>query len=288
MKTQDILKELEFNNGTFQRKAVEQAIAAKKQIIPELLSIVEEAKQNAQELVHQGNYIAHIYAMYLLAQFRERRAYPLIVDFFSIPGEITMDLAGEVVTEDLGRILASVSHGDTSLMEELVENQDANEYARNAALIGMLILVARGEKSREEVMAYYQSLFRGKLEREPSHAWGGLVSCCTDLYPEEVLEDIEQAYEDGLVEEMFIGVNRVKEHLARSKRWVLHELRENQRRTFIGDTVKEMEWWACFRATEPRRTAKVTTKKQTKVGRNDPCPCGSGRKYKRCCGSKRR
>jgi uncharacterized protein YecA (UPF0149 family) len=21
-----------------------------------------------------------------------------------------------------------------------------------------------------------------------------------------------------------------------------------------------------------------------KVGRNDPCPCGSGRKYKQCCG----
>ena len=23
-----------------------------------------------------------------------------------------------------------------------------------------------------------------------------------------------------------------------------------------------------------------------KVGRNDPCPCGSGRKYKRCCAGK--
>ena len=21
-----------------------------------------------------------------------------------------------------------------------------------------------------------------------------------------------------------------------------------------------------------------------KIGRNDPCPCGSGKKYKRCCG----
>ncbi|MGH7981299.1 MAG: SEC-C metal-binding domain-containing protein, partial [Limisphaerales bacterium] len=21
-----------------------------------------------------------------------------------------------------------------------------------------------------------------------------------------------------------------------------------------------------------------------KVGRNDPCPCGSGKKYKNCCG----
>jgi SWIM/SEC-C metal-binding protein len=23
-----------------------------------------------------------------------------------------------------------------------------------------------------------------------------------------------------------------------------------------------------------------------KVGRNDPCPCGSGRKYKKCCGAR--
>ena len=24
--------------------------------------------------------------------------------------------------------------------------------------------------------------------------------------------------------------------------------------------------------------------KKEKVGRNDPCPCGSGKKYKNCCG----
>ena len=23
----------------------------------------------------------------------------------------------------------------------------------------------------------------------------------------------------------------------------------------------------------------------TKVGRNDPCPCGSGKKHKKCCGT---
>jgi preprotein translocase subunit SecA len=22
-----------------------------------------------------------------------------------------------------------------------------------------------------------------------------------------------------------------------------------------------------------------------KIGRNDPCPCGSGKKYKKCCGA---
>ena len=29
---------------------------------------------------------------------------------------------------------------------------------------------------------------------------------------------------------------------------------------------------------------KQPVKKGQKVGRNDPCPCGSGKKYKQCCG----
>ncbi|WP_341702117.1 YchJ family metal-binding protein [Ferrovibrio sp.] len=30
---------------------------------------------------------------------------------------------------------------------------------------------------------------------------------------------------------------------------------------------------------------KPETRRTEKVGRNDPCPCGSGRKYKKCCGA---
>jgi preprotein translocase subunit SecA len=30
--------------------------------------------------------------------------------------------------------------------------------------------------------------------------------------------------------------------------------------------------------------AQISAKKKDEVGRNDPCPCGSGKKYKKCCG----
>ncbi len=30
--------------------------------------------------------------------------------------------------------------------------------------------------------------------------------------------------------------------------------------------------------------ASGTIRKEKKIGRNDPCPCGSGKKYKKCCG----
>jgi hypothetical protein len=33
-----------------------------------------------------------------------------------------------------------------------------------------------------------------------------------------------------------------------------------------------------------RRAANPPVRSQ-KIGRNEPCPCGSGRKYKKCCGA---
>jgi len=33
------------------------------------------------------------------------------------------------------------------------------------------------------------------------------------------------------------------------------------------------------------RSMAGTIRNEAKVGRNDPCPCGSGKKFKKCCGA---
>ena len=38
-------------------------------------------------------------------------------------------------------------------------------------------------------------------------------------------------------------------------------------------------------ASHGEQTAKRPVRADKKVGRNDPCPCGSGKKYKNCCGA---
>ena len=43
-------------------------------------------------------------------------------------------------------------------------------------------MVATGQMAREDMLAYYKSLFGSDLSKEPSHFCDGLVSCCTDLY----------------------------------------------------------------------------------------------------------
>ncbi len=54
-----------------------------------------------------------VFALYLLAQFREKRAYPTILKMFSHPGDISYELVGETVSSGLQRVLASVYDGDS-------------------------------------------------------------------------------------------------------------------------------------------------------------------------------
>jgi uncharacterized protein YecA (UPF0149 family) len=37
-------------------------------------------------------------------------------------------------------------------------------------------------------------------------------------------------------------------------------------------------------ANDGKDAAKQAPKQTSKIGRNEPCPCGSGKKYKQCCG----
>ena len=53
------------------------------------------------------------------------------------------------------------------------------------------------------------------------------------------------------------------------------EIRQNLERKKVNKNEK---------TNESDTTAKKQPKKVSKIGRNEPCPCGSGRKYKQCCG----
>jgi uncharacterized protein YecA (UPF0149 family) len=301
MEIPEILAHLKDYNGRFPRSAVEAAITKRDEITPELLAILERDAENIEVLAEQDDYMGHIYAMYLLAQFREPRAYPLIYKFFSVPGEISLDVTGDLVTEHLAPILASVSCGDISLITQLAENRAANEYVRSAALSSLLALVNSGERTREDVVDYYRGFLQLKASNEDPYVLANLVCCLTDLYPEEAYAEIKQAFNDNLIDESVLDLNFVDQVLAEGKEQTLAKLKNREQ--LITDTIAEMEGWYCFQEQESKQKTPVKKTSKTmnmakssslgrpyvrpekKVGRNEPCPCGSGKKYKKCCGA---
>jgi len=308
MEISEILRQFERLTGKFPHAAVEAAIEQRDEITPELLRILEDTLDRAEELAGGDEYMAHFYAMFLLAQFRETRAYPLMMRFAQLPVDILEDLCGDFVTETLGRVLASVCGGELKGIQSIIENEEADEWARGAALDALVTLVAVGEKSREEIVSYFASLFRGGMERRESFAWGGLVGSATDLWPEELLADIELAFAEGLTDEMCMDMEDVRLALANGKDASLADLARNRHHRLVEDTAKEFGGWACFQPQKARRDSRTTKgsakpamepaikppakllesfapvwQAASRIGRNDPCPCGSGKKYKKCC-----
>ena len=248
-----ILLEVEYNNGKCPREVLRRAIAQREEIIPELLEILEFTCENAETLAKEDNYFAHIYALYLLAQFRERRAYPLLNNLLNKPAELVDSLLGDMVTEGLPSILASIYDGDVNLLHKIIGNEEIDGYIRGSALHALVALVAQRRIVREEVVEYFRELFNGGLEREYSHVWNALVGCSNYLYPEEIIRDIEQAYDEELVDLGYIEYEEIKNQLARSKDIALAELYKNRNYQLIDDTIQELEYWACFYKKENNR-----------------------------------
>ena len=236
-----------YKTGPFPRDAVEQAIARQDEITPVLLAALEDAKTNIQEIYDKPDYFLHIYAFFLLAQFRETKAYPRIVDFFSIPGEITLDVSGDFVTEDLGRVLASVCDGDLSLIKQLIEDPKVNESVQLGGLSAVLTLVAEDVISRESALEYFQQLFSLGEQEEDSFRLSSLVLDSTELCPSKgLLPLIKTAFENDLIDPMWISLQEVEEVVERGPEAALKDLREKRHYRFVNNTNAEMEWWACF------------------------------------------
>ncbi|MGD0546385.1 MAG: DUF1186 domain-containing protein [Terracidiphilus sp.] len=302
MEIDEIIEEIEWFDGKFKREAVAAAIAQRDEVIPELLLVLEEIADPAMaaDLDSEGEYMAHLYAMFLLAQFRETRAYPLMLRIAHLPSDLLESLFGDCITESLGRVLASVCGGDLDGIKSLIEDATVDKWVRGAALGGLVTLAVAGIKSREEILSYFAELFHGKLTDKNDVIWSELVSYSTDLYAPELLGEIEKAYEAELIDPQFIGLDEIRHDLAQGEDWAMERLARDPHRRLIDDTVKEMEWWDSFKEKKPRAPQTGTPtpfppesrwnapsgfkRAAPKIGRNDPCPCASGKKYKKCCG----
>jgi hypothetical protein len=82
-----------------------------------------------------------------------------------------------------------------------------------------------------------------------------------------------------------VYVARLKQHYALVKRAAVdpaHPAHETLRRATESD-----DGWLSVQDMNVLVEGQVTGPGPGHVGRNDPCPCGSGKKYKHCCGRKR-
>jgi hypothetical protein len=237
------------------------------------------------------------YALYLLAKWRETRAYPLVIRWLSLSEAASTGLSGDVLPQDGARIVAAVCGGDLEPIKRLVLNRDADEFSRGVAVAALALLAVWGEVPRDIIVDYFAWLAREGLERQTNYAWGALAAESADLEAIAVFPDLRPAFDEGFIDPQVIGPAELDEVEASPRGAILARMKD--RHPPIDDIATATAWWARFEMRASNRGAEELAlagngtlgdepmkpyRAPQKVGRNELCPCGSGKKYKKCCG----
>jgi hypothetical protein len=214
-----------------------------------------------------------LFSMFLLAELKEPRAYPLFLRLLRLPNAPDEDVLGDVLTEFMPKFLAAVAGGDTAGLMTLALDTEADEFCRSAAVSAFLVQLNMGQHTRDEVVANFAAMFHKAVRRE-SFFWDTLIGDAVDLQATGLLREIGDAIEEGLPRDDY-SLEELESVMSAPAEESFLQHPQNQP---LGDWMSELESWSFE---EPKQTPAVSTK----VGRNDQCPCGSGKKYKKCHGA---
>ena len=261
MQLSEIISKLENNNGKLPREALERAIEEKEAITPLLLDVLSNCKNNLEELSNKPDYILHFCAFYLLAQFRESQAYRVIIDFFSISGDMPVDATGNLVGEALGRILASVCDGNIEPIKQLIENKEIHRTVRSAGIESLMICAVQEVISREEIVQYYKELFLDIYTNKPwfqdkeeqNYILGSLVMNSSMLAPVELQQYIEKTFDEDLIRPLDFEREEFHDLLEIGSEATLNKLRDDINYSLIEDAISDIES-NCFIAWEFEKT----------------------------------
>lgn len=220
-----------------------------------------------------------IYFTQLAGEMRLEKAIPLICGFLSSEDDLLLEYSVD----------ALVRIGTASVIHELTQR-----YERETE--GYFRLYASGVFGKIKLQASEDALLQLlPLDQDLTYATilaDGLCELGSTKGIPVVLEMVENGYDNGysdLRESLYVNCIMNDVDLPNLRLWK-QEIAEEER-----ERIKRMERLNrsasdSFAGERLKRIASASTSSApyvnpNKVGRNAPCPCGSGKKYKKCCGS---
>jgi hypothetical protein len=280
------------------REAMQWALDHWDEAAPELLSVVERYTSEADRSDEAAS--AVLFILHLAGEKQDTRVFSLLCRLAQ-DGEAVDAALGDGTTITVKQILISTYDGDLDTLKGLIEAAEADEFVRAEALEALAYLTATGRVPRDETEAYLLRLYDTLQPQQESFVWSGWVLAIALLGLEALSDVVRQAFGRGLIEPMAMDYDDFRRDLARTladpERMAGFEYDQ------IGpleDAIGELSGWYTFSDAAKQDQDRWATSPEDAglafadtplpfvdpfkgVGRNDPCPCGSGKKFKKCC-----
>ena len=235
------------------------------------------------------------FIFHLLGEWRERTAYRPLARLLRCPAHEIDAILGDAITSTAHRVMAAVFDGDPQPLYEIVLDPNAEQFVRSRMYEALAMVVLRGELDRALAERFLRDAFMDLQPQAECYVWYGWQSTVAMLGLTELTILVKRAFDRGFIDQQWLSF----EHFQQDLEWAIRHPGRRRRRselTLFGDTVEELSGWYGFSDDYLADRARRLKQEQTEliesepyrnpfrdVGRNDPCPCGSAKKFKNCC-----
>jgi hypothetical protein len=276
-------------------EAIRDASADRARIAPMLVHAIE------QFLSPDGDRSAKdslFFIFHLLGDWREKSAYRPLAQLLRCPRDDLDEIFGDdALVSTSHRIMAAVFDGDPGPLYEVILDPNADQFIRSRMLEAIAMVTLRGEMPRAVAVQFLRACFDEIDPQDECFVWNGWQSAIAMLGLVELKPLVEESFARGFISDTWLELRHFEEDLRQGIADPAALLRQAKGEyDLFGDTIEELSAWYCFRPEEVRRKERENIRQNTvlwqagtavnrykNVGRNDPCPCGSGRKFKKCC-----
>ena len=266
---------------------------------PLLRAALERAAEG--KLVDEDDERLFFRALFIIAARRDTLAFEPLLRFLRRPDDEIDWLLGDAVTGNLPAIAIGTYDGNLGGLFDAIADLRRGEYVRNALLGAATFLTWEGRIDRGLFVGFLQRFGAERLAPDEDMAWIGWTMAIGLLGLRDMEPAVMAAWDRGAIPDHVMERRHFAEDLARAEREPDDIGRfEADRCGYIKDVLAELKRWPDEKDEEEEgawtkkdeAVAAVRKELQARmpafnpmrgVGRNDPCPCGSGKKAKRCC-----
>jgi len=232
--------------------------------------------------------------LHVLGGGRDSAACAPLLRFLRRPPEQLEDLLGDAITENLSQIVAGVFDGDAEALFGLIADPTIDEYVRDAVLGAAAFLTWDGRISRALMIAFLVRFDDERLAPDGDYGWIGWLEAISLLGLRPLAPRVFRAWDEGRLPDRVLDRKDFEADLRRAEQEPDNTAGlEHNNLGYIEDVLAALEGFGVYESASPRDDAwpignafefrDPVINPLRHVGRNDPCPCGSGKKAKKCC-----
>jgi hypothetical protein len=204
---------------------------------------------------------------------------------------------GDAITDTSARVMAGVFDGDPQPLYDVILDPQANQFVRSEMCQALAMVALQGGLPRPEAARFLETCFTELKPERDCFVWDGWQTAVAALGLAELRPQVKQAFERESIDPSWLSYHHFEEDLnatlecPQAPSWFL------ERHAPFGDLFDEFSDWGFQSERELQKERYAVHdelslwgvgegqafNRYRNVGRNDPCPCGSGKKFKKCC-----